>query len=78
MSNKWQPISTYPLPENDWDYSHPQALFFSESTGIVIGQCIKSSECDSNYPEYFFQFDRDGLKIEPTHWMPLPLLPARK
>lgn len=66
---KWQPIDTYEKPTKEWDYDHPQALFYSKKQEIVIGRCVLM---DSDENEYSFTFDRDGLSIEPTHWMPLP------
>lgn len=68
----WLPIETYEKPTEEWDFSHPRALFFSEETGTVIGRCILQDKEDR---EYAFRFDRDGVEFGPTHWMPLPKNP---
>jgi len=68
----WQPIETYQLPTEEWDFGFERALFFSKETGIVIGCCILQ---DQEEREYVFLYDRDGLRVTPTHWMPLPQMP---
>ena len=68
----WMPISTFKKPTTEWDYDQPKALFFSEDTGPVIGRCVLR---DSDDKEYGFYYDRDGLELTPTHWMPLPANP---
>jgi len=68
----WQPISTYQYPTKEWDFDHPQALFFSLEKGIKLGRCIMTDADDRHYS---FEYDRDGYKIYPTHWMSLPERP---
>jgi hypothetical protein len=70
--NNWQPIETYQKPTKELDIEFPKALFYSEKTGVVVGICYLTDEEDGTYS---FQYERDGLNIEPTHWMPLPKPP---
>jgi len=66
----WQPFDTYPKPTIEWDVlDQPKAMFWSKETGPVIGRCILTDAEDKTYQVYY---DRDGLEIQPTHWMLLP------
>jgi Arc/MetJ-type ribon-helix-helix transcriptional regulator len=69
----WQKIETYPKPTKEWDYSAQPTLLYSRSTGIVIGICILEN---AETKEHFYQYDCEGLDIEPSHWMPLPAEPS--
>lgn len=71
----WRKIETYPLPRKIFDYDQPKILLYSKQTGGVVGLCVK---VDDEPEEYNFQYDRDGLEITPTHWMPIPELPENE
>lgn len=68
----WQTIDMFPYPENEWDFSVPSYLLYSDESGIVVGTCLLT---DAEDKVYLFQYDRECLRIKPTHWMPLPEAP---
>jgi hypothetical protein len=71
----WQTIDTFEKPTKGWDIDFPKCLFYSKEDGIVIGRCYLMDEYEDE-KEYVYHYDRDGLTIEPTHWMPLPEEPC--
>jgi hypothetical protein len=69
--NQWKSMSEFPWPTEEFDLFGPNYLFYSPKTGIVIGSCYMTD--DEYYgKEYSFRYDRDGLIVQPTHWMELP------
>jgi len=73
--NQWKQISEFPYPTEEWDVCGPKYLLYSQKTGIVIGSCYMDCGHERCPQYYMFRYDRDGLVIEPTHWMELPLTP---
>lgn len=72
----WQPIEAYPLPNEPWDYDHPEALFYDRAVGINVGRCILVDIFEGDQGEYYFEYGRESLRMQPTHWMPLPAPPC--
>lgn len=73
----WQPITTAPHGEDVLAF-FPDA---AEDTQIMICHFIKFDDDPSDEGDWYEQnVDRcpDPLPVQPTHWMPLPNVPARK
>lgn len=68
----WQSIETYPKPVQMMDLDYPQAMFYSQEQGIVIGRCYFH---DFDEEPYTYQYGNGDI-IKPTHWMPLPKNPG--
>lgn len=69
----WKPISTFTLPTEVYEYGKARFLFYDKlHDHVVLGYCLK---IDDDPDEWRFVYDRDGLYMDPTHWMEIPEVP---
>jgi hypothetical protein len=70
---KWQPIETFKWPTVEWEWSE-EVLVYNAKTGQMVVATALLMDAETN--DRKFQYSREGLTIEPTHWMPLPEKPT--